>query len=372
MSHLVEKMAYVGQEPWHGLGNKLPAGQSIETWASSAGMNWSIEQTPVRFVTGQADGMVNIGSFADQQVLYRSDNHEPLSVVSKRYKVVQPREILEFYRDLTEYAGFELETAGVLKGGRKLWALARTGQQALLKGDDEVRGYLLLATACDGTLATTAQFTSVRVVCNNTLSIAVNRDADPGAGVIKVPHSTEFDADAVKAQLGLTITSWDRFISQMNRLASRKVSEVEAEGFFLKVLNCSPKDVDFIDSEAGEESAEWLSTPGKLLAGGSLANSTNISTFMSSSVSELANAQSPALRNERAYKRVQELYTGAAMGANMTSAKSTAWGLVNAVTEFVDHHRKARNQDNRLDSAWFGVGANLKKKALDEALLMIS
>lgn len=82
MSHLVEKMAYVGQEPWHGLGNKLPAGQSIETWASSAGMDWSIEQTPVRFVTGQADGMVNIGSFADQQVLYRSDNNVGVPTVT--------------------------------------------------------------------------------------------------------------------------------------------------------------------------------------------------------------------------------------------------------------------------------------------------
>ncbi|WP_414616819.1 DUF932 domain-containing protein, partial [Stenotrophomonas muris] len=92
--------------------------------------------------------------------------------VSKRFKVVQPGEILEFYRDLTQHSGFELETAGVLKGGKKFWAMARTGQSTSLKGRDRVDGYLLLATACDGTLATTAQFTSVRVVCNNTLQIA--------------------------------------------------------------------------------------------------------------------------------------------------------------------------------------------------------
>jgi hypothetical protein len=59
------------------------------------------------------------------------------------------REILEFYRDLTEQSGFELETAGVLKGGKKFWALARTGQT--LKGKDVSNGYILLATACDGT-----------------------------------------------------------------------------------------------------------------------------------------------------------------------------------------------------------------------------
>jgi len=89
-------------------------------------------------------------------VLYRSDTKAPLSVVSNRYQIVQPREVLEFYRDLTEVSGYELETAGVLKGGRKFWALARTGQTTKLKGNDQVNGYLLLATSCDGTLATTA------------------------------------------------------------------------------------------------------------------------------------------------------------------------------------------------------------------------
>ena len=70
--------------------------------------------------------------------MFRSDALQPLSVVSKRYQVVQPREVLEFYRDLVEVGGFELETTGVLKEGKKLWALARTGQEAMLKGGDKV------------------------------------------------------------------------------------------------------------------------------------------------------------------------------------------------------------------------------------------
>ncbi len=159
--HLVQTMAYVGDTPWHGLGNPLASHQPLEVWAERAGMNWRIEESAVRFVSGNA-GLGAIHAFPAQKVLYRSDTKAPLSVVSSRYKVVQPSEILEFYRDLTEVGGFELETAGVLKEGRKLWALARTGQSATLKGRDRVNGYLLLATACDGTLATTAQFTSVR------------------------------------------------------------------------------------------------------------------------------------------------------------------------------------------------------------------
>ncbi len=98
--------------------------------------------------------------------------------------------MLEFYRDLTDYASYELETAGVLKGGgRKFWALARSGWRSALKGQDQVNAYLLLATSCDGSLATVATPTSVRVVCNNTLTIAV----DGISQGVKVSHSTEFD-----------------------------------------------------------------------------------------------------------------------------------------------------------------------------------
>ncbi|MFW1986034.1 DUF932 domain-containing protein, partial [Acinetobacter guillouiae] len=84
------------------------------------------------------------------------------------------------------------------------WALARTGHSSALKSKDVRNGYILLATACDGTLATTAQFTSIRVVCNNTLAIAL-RGPSSSAGVGKVPHSTKVDAETVKQPLGLSV-----------------------------------------------------------------------------------------------------------------------------------------------------------------------
>ena len=171
-------MAFIGDTPWHGLGNKLPPNQPIEVWQKSAGMDFEIKQTEVLFNSASGDGsnMLNLRSNPDATVLYRSDNHEPLSVVSKRYKVVQPKDVLGFYRDLVSVGGFQLETAGVLRGGKKLWALAKTGQETMLAGGDKVKAYLLLATSCDGSLATTAQFTSIRVVCNNTLQMAVGEN----------------------------------------------------------------------------------------------------------------------------------------------------------------------------------------------------
>ena len=153
--HLVQTMAYVGQQPWHGLGNQLAPHQPLEVWAKQAGMNWSIESGDIRYVTSD-DGLPVVHAYPDQRVLYRSDTKAPLSVVSKRFHVVQPREILEFYRDLTEAGGFELETAGVLKEGRKFWALAKTGQTVNLKGRDRVKQVKIDDAAMDSILLTHA------------------------------------------------------------------------------------------------------------------------------------------------------------------------------------------------------------------------
>lgn len=317
--HLVETMAYKGEKPWHGLGSEMQPGQSIDAWRINSGLNFEVREASVQYQSFTDTRGYAPSTFDDQKVLYRSDTGAPLSVVSKRYHVVQPKDVIEFYRDLTEVSGFELETAGVLKGGRKIWALARTGQSTALRGNDVMNGYLLLATACDGTLATTAQFTSVRVVCNNTLTVAL--DGRPSA--VKVPHSTTFDPVAVKRQLGVCVSAWDEFMYRMKVLSDRRVGYVEAERFF-----------------------QHLSTPHDVPTKG------------------------PG--QERAVKRLVELYSGAGKGSTLSSSYNTAFGLLNAVTEYVDHERRSRNPDNRLDSAWFGVGAALKKKALDQALALAS
>lgn len=319
MSHLVETMAYVGQTPWHGLGTQLTHNQPIEVWAEQAGLNWEIKQTPVRFTADEQDLTSSPLTFINKKVLYRSDTKEPLSVVSNRFQVVQPGEILEFYRDLTEVSGFELETAGVLNGGKKIWALARTGQSVALRGNDVTNGYVLLATACDGSLATTAQFTSIRVVCNNTLAVALNDSSQS----VKVPHNTTFDAEAVKKQLGISVASWNDFIYKLKTLSLREVSNKDSEDFFRHVF----------------------ATPDKKLG--------------------LGVAETPMIK-------AKSLYEGQGRGSMLESSRGTAFGLLNSITEFVDHERRAKTIDNRLDSAWFGQGAVLKQRAFEHAMTLVA
>lgn len=324
MSHEIESMAYAGQTPWHQLGNQLQRNQSIEEWANAAGMNWEILDAPVQYRSESKYGGAT-HTFLDNRVLFRSDTKAALSVVSQRYRVVQPREVLEFYRDLTEISGFELETAGVLKGGKKFWALAKTGQETSIKGVDTVKGYLLLATSCDGTLATVATPTTIRVVCNNTLTIALNKEGNS----VKVPHSTVFNPQAIKRQLGIAVSQWDSFMYRMKSLSERKVKSHESMNYFLRVLCDNPS-----NSNAG--------------------------------------AGQPQLANERALRKVQALYAGQGRGATLSSSSGTAWGLLNAVTEFVDHERRSQSIDHRLDSAWFGHGLTIKQRALDAALQLVA
>ena len=342
MAHLIEQMAYVGDTPWHGLGNQLTPNQPIEIWAQQAGMDWRIESSDVSYMAKNDRGQSIILPYEEQRVLYRSDTHAPLSVVSQRYQEVQPLEILEFYRDLTEQSGFELETAGVLKGGKKFWALARTGQTSTLKGKDVSNGYILLATACDGTLATTAQFTSIRVVCNNTLAIAL-RGQSSSAGAVKVPHTTKFDAEKVKQQLGISVRAWDEHMYEMKQLSQRKVTQGEAAAFLDAVFNNTSMSVQ--DQEE------------------------NIIQFYRNVANQASNKTEP---NGRAMSKVMNMFNGKGRGADLSSAKDTAYGLLCAMTEFADHERRAMSTDHRLDSAWFGAGAGLKQRGLEQALRLVA
>lgn len=347
MAHQLEQMAYTGETPWHGLGNQLTQNQPIEVWAQQAGMNWRIESSHVSYMAQNDRGQSIIMPYEEQRVLYRSDTHAPLSVVSQRYQEVQPKQILEFYRDLTEQSGFELETAGVLKGGKKFWALARTGQSAALKGKDVSNAYILLATACDGTLATTAQFTSIRVVCNNTLAIVLKGQSS--TGVVKVPHSTRFDAERVKQQLGISVRAWDEHMYEMKQLSQRKVTQSEAAAYFDAVFN----NTGLSPIEQDEGIIQFYRN-------------------VASQANAVPKADNRTEPNGRAMSKVMTMFNGHGRGAELSSAKDTAYGLLCAITEFTDHERRAMSQDHRLDSAWFGAGAGLKQRGLEQALRMLA
>lgn len=301
-------MAYVGAVPWHGLGQSLTSGASIETWIKEAGMDYELLSSKVAYKT--ADNKTAI--FPNRQVLFRSDDGAPLGLVGDTYKVVQPREVIEFFRSLADDHGFELETAGVLFGGKKYWALAKTPSAFKIGKKDEVKGHLMLATACDGSMSTIAKYVATRVVCNNTIQIALGE----GGPVVKTRHNAEFKADEVKTELGLFDAGWEKFKTQTLALSKRKMSQAEAVSYLIRLMGDESKPV---------EEQPHVDTM-KVIA--------------------------------------DKFVTGNYIGHELSG--DSAWGLVNCVTEYVDWQR-GRGQDRRLEYAYFGGGMDLKMRAFEVA-----
>ena len=307
----VAEMAYTGQACWHGLGTKLQQGASIDQWREAAGMNWTICRSKVRYVTDLHGTTITMPK---QHVLFRSDSSEALGVVSSKFQVVQPREVLEFFRDLVEESGFKLETAGTLFGGRKFWALASTGEGQEVLDGDIVKPFLLVSTGADGKTKTRVKPVCERVVCHNTLQIALGEISRE----VKLSHHSKFNHVEVKRALGLMAGGFDSFMDKCRKLAQQPISDVLA-GKFIGELLVENKAITIEDYQ---ESKAW--------------------------------------------KEIMRLFNGAAVGAQFN--EGSKWQLVNSVTEYCDHLQKASTESHRLDNAWFGKGDFIKSAAFQKAL----
>ena len=310
-----DAIAYSANEkPWHGLGQAMEEGKGLDVWLASAGMAWEAKKSPILFRDDRFDMQKADNDF----VIYRDDTKAVLGIVSDRYQIVQPKDVLEFYRNLCEESGYTLETAGCLDGGKKVWAQARTNQGFDLNGD-VLRAYVLLATSFDGTLATRASLTAQRVVCANTLSMAYSGGAD----FLSVSHSTSFDARGIQKKLGIA-EHMETFARDADKLASKKLAPKEALRYIISVM-------------AGDKFAE--------------------------------KPEDMSTRQANICENVFERFMGKAMGHSLSAANGTLWGALNAVTEYVDHEQ-GNNANNRFKSANFGKGAELKMQAMNSALLL--
>lgn len=316
MSHEIDEstgkpaIAYVGETPWHGLGQQLTAGADLKVWRTEAGLDWQAVKSPIKY---QIDAEVL--SYNGRNVLYRNDTQAPLSVVSDDYKIVQPEEVLDFFGKLAEIGGFQLETAGSLSGGRRIWALAKVNEGADIVSGDRVQPYVMLATSYDGSTATTAKFTAVRVVCKNTIEMALAADKEKE---IRVVHSAVFAPDTVRLQLGIVANAWEKFQVRAGLLGKKVMVADEGDTFLVELLK----------PYMAEDKREDVES----------------------------------IKKTKGYRQIKALFEGAALGS--TIAGSTRWGMLNAVTEYVDH-KVGKTRNSRIESAWFGQGNAMKTRALE-------
>lgn len=312
MAHLVETMAYHKAEvPWHGLGTPVEGDLTPEQMLKEAGLDWQVSTVPAFIELNGQKIEIN------KQALIRSTDNKILTIVSDNWKPLQNATAFEFFNDLVVTGKMNMETAGSLCGGELVWALARINDGfSLFNGKDEVNAYMLFTNPHRyGTSISVANI-NTRVVCNNTLRMAMNEfNSD---NVVKVGHRREFVADQVKVMLGIAKEKLNSYKEAAKFLSSKKANNENIVDYFKRVFPIMSKK---------EDKETEMSRPAK-------------------KVMELLDTQ-----------------PGAEFG------KGTFWQPFNAVTYYIDHEA-GRAQDTRLTSAWYGSGAKKKIEALKTAIEM--
>lgn len=323
MAHAVEKMAYAGETPWHGLGNNVSPDLTPAEMMVAAGLDWTIEKKKVYL----GDNTEIPGKFA----LARSSDGKVLDIVGTTYKVTQNAEVFEFFNDFVLAGDMKMEVAGSLHGGKYIWALARVGSDFAIgkgSGADEIKTFLLFSNPHVYGYSRIVKWTAVRVVCWNTLNYALGANLSgkrtPGKS-FSIPHSVEFgdkQKEAARRALGLAKEQTKVFEEAVRALSKAKAAKEDVEKFFWHVLGKDPEKAT--KKKSGEERIPVM------------------------------------------VQRFQDALEKAP-GADLRSAKGTWWGAVNAVSYVVDHEH-GNTADTRLHNAWLGYTNQYKINAMDLAL----
>lgn len=318
MAHMLEivegkaQMAYTGDLPWHGLGTKVSNDLTPEQMLKAAGLDWTVD--PVELFAEVGDKRLVTG----HRALVRSTDQRVIDVITNDWNPVQNIEAFEFFNDFVAHGDMSMETAGSLKDGKIVWALAKVKDSFdLFGGKDRVDAYLHFTNPHQYGQSIDVRFTPIRVVCNNTLTLSLNTKSK---NMVKVSHRRQFDADQVKEALGVAKQKLAKYKEMAEFLSQKRYNNESVVDYFQRIFP--------------------------------------VLTTKADSKKELSNSAERGLEIVKFNKQ-----PGAEFG------KGTYWELFNAVTYMTDHEI-GRSVDSRLTSAWYGANKNLKTKALELAAEM--
>lgn len=283
MSHELEldeygaaRMVYAGEVPWHGLGTQIPPDLTPEQVLEKAGLDWEVEKRSCYIKVD--DEYVDSGIKA----LVRSTDNKVLTHVKDGWKPVQNRQAFEFFHEFVMAGDMEMHTAGSLKGGTIVWALARVKESFELntpQGKDVVESHLLFTNPHKFGQSTDVRFTPTRVVCTNTLTMALNGNVD-SSQMVKVNHSRKFDAEEVKKTLGIANRYLNEYKDIAEFLSSRRYSSESLIQYFNEVFPKTGEDKEDLSRNARLALTVIDQQPGSQFAAGSFWQAYNTVTFM--------------------------------------------------------------------------------------------
>ncbi len=310
MPHEINQMVYVGEEPWHHLGRRLPQNASYAEIAEAAGF-FEVLARPL-----YAPGVLE--PLPDRRALVRADTGEYLATVGDKYEVVQARDVARTLVEAAAGVKAIFHTAGTLgPTGARFWLLGELPEPMRVKGDSSIiRRYIVGSSAHDASSPVVLQNVATRVVCANTLGVALGEKTKARWAIRHTKSAPERLQEAARGFREL-VDGYRRFEQLANVLATTRFSDRKMERVVDRVLPVPEDERDH-----------------------------------------------PRLGNARA--KVVQLFEA---GAGLHGLRGTAWGAFQAVTEYADHHRSIRSGDQeraskRLESVWFGGSAELKRAGL--------
>jgi phage/plasmid-like protein (TIGR03299 family) len=308
----VEKMVYAGNVPWHGIGKKVDGLMTSEEAIKAAEMDWEVALEPVT-VRGHV--------MDEYKAIVRQSDHSVFAIVGNRYTPIQNREAFKFF-DAVVGGGAYFETAGSLNGGRRIWMLANLNSSIGVKGD-EVKKYVVLSNSHDGSLARQMFLTPIRVVCENTLQMALNSAVERVYARHTARANSAEKVQEAKVILHIAETYFTNFKEMMDLLAVKQLPAGDQPLLLAAAFGTH-----------GAIAAEEVYNPIKIQM-----------------------------------DKVQELITVDRKEFS-PELHGTVYEAYNAVVKFTDYYRNYRGgqPDNRLNGVWFGGGNIIKNRALDWAI----
>lgn len=295
-----------GERPWHGIGtiisdNGAVSGDAIRL----AGLDWNVELFPAQAIV---DGQTVTAP--DRFVTVRRDNNKALGVVGSRYTPLQNAQAFEFCDGVLAEAGAKYETAGSLGNGEKIWVMAQLPGQITVKGNDPADKFLLLTNTHDGSGAVMMTLTAVRVVCQNTLNIALRGSRN----VFSIRHTASITnkIQLARQALGIAAKTYEEIGGFLNQLANINLDSTQVHNLAKIGFGYTP--------EVEEKDIPTRSR-------------NNIITL-------------------------EQLFTNG-IGNDIPGVRGTAYALLNAATEYDSFHSGVRGADNaterRLEKVWYGI-----------------
>jgi len=312
------EMMYIGEKPWHGLGQKLDKPATAEEAITAANLNWNVTQEDV--LINNSGTLAKVPSY---KAVVREDNRKVLSIMKETYKPVQNIEAFAFFDSVVGTGQAIYDTAGSIFEGRKIFLVAKLPEELKATDSDKIEQYLTLMNSHDGSSALRMYFSPVRVVCNNTLNASI-RTANES---ISIYHRGSIENKIIEAQqaLGLARRWFADFQDIVNRFVQKKLDSQMVEGLINSILEVTP-------NENGETSNY---------------KKKQIETILNNYYNDPKN--------------------------NLNGIIGSAWSLYNAVTQYADHQNSSviKSADNRFNSIISGTSAQLKQNAMN-AILTVS